>query len=464
MFCVKKFAPIFFLLLMLTGAFAQIVPTTPPALSHSGQFIVSGQPASFIAPQDIATNRSLVRLEPTLVAVSCERIKQALLTQLGTTQDKWRGKIYVVLHRARSANEQFGVTTERFTEGWSYRIDAPDAVESGQFVRVVTQVLLLEMANRGGNEHLAEAPLWLVEGMAELMQATSSTELVVQPPQFSARGLKFSPQMRDDRSHHALSGARDGIAKRASSKLDARHPLSRAQDVLTSRTPLTFDELSWPKPEQFVGDATLAYRSSAEVFIYELLRLKNGRGQLRNFITALPRQLNWQLAFLEAFHPDFDRQIDLEKWWALQSAHFAGRDLSQVWTVDESWKKLSTILHPDVQVHLGAENLPMRAEVSLQAVIREWNFLEQTKVLREKIRQLKDAQLRLAPAFVNVAGQYRQVLDDYLAAMQKAGPLPVGKMQVRQSVRKIIEETIRQLDGLDAKAEALRLMPVAGAN
>ncbi len=437
----KRFVAMIVLLSAISVSFGQVIPTRPPTQSHSGQFIVSGQAASFIVPPQIATNRSLIRLEPTLVAVSCERIKQALLGELGVTQDKWHGKIYVVLHRAQSVDEQFAVTTEKFTDGWSYRIDAPDAVRADQFVRVATQVLLLEMANRGNGERLAEAPAWLSEGMAELILASSKTELVVQPPQFAAGN--FIIRTRDRTNYNVLA---------------------RVRATLANRAPLTFDELSWPKPEQFVGDAAQVYRSSAEVFIYELLRLKNGRAELRDFVASLPKQLNWQLTFLETFHADFDRQVDVEKWWALQSAHFAGRDLSQVWNRDESWKKLDNILHPDVQVHVGANESPMRAEISLQAVIREWDFLKQTKIFREKSRQLRDAQLRLAPQLITLTEQYRQVLEKYLQEMQKAGPLPIGKNQFRQSVKKVIADTLVQLDALDAKAGALRTMPIAGAN
>jgi len=454
----KRFVAMIVLLSALSASFGQVIPTRPPTQSHSGQFIVSGQSATFIVPTQIATNRSLVRLEPTLVAVSCERIKQALLNELGVTQDKWHGKIYVVLHRAQSVDEQFAVTTEKFTDGWSYRIDAPDAVRADQFVRVATQVLLLEMANRGNGERLAEAPALLSEGLAELILASSKTELVVQPPQFSAHGIKFSPQSFD------ISSRRPKNNSGSQSWMNESHPLARVRDVLANRAPLTFDELSWPKPEQFIGDAAQVYRSSAEVFFYELLRLKNGRAELRDFIASLHKQLNWQLTFLEVFHEDFNRQIDLEKWWALQSAHFAGRDLSQVWNRDESWKKLDNILHPDVQVHVGAKESPMRAEINLQSVIREWDFLEQTKILREKSRQLRDAQLRLAPQLITLTEQYRQVLEKYLQEMQKAGPLPIGKNQFRQSVKKVIADTLIQLDALDAKAGALRTMPIAGGS
>src|SRR5207237_7827101 len=69
--------------------------------SHSGQFIVRGlalgAPLAGAAPEGEV---SYARLDPALLAVSCERIKAAVLDEL-TTKDQWRSKIYVFLHPVR---------------------------------------------------------------------------------------------------------------------------------------------------------------------------------------------------------------------------------------------------------------------------------------------------------------------------------------------------------------------------
>src|ERR1043166_3369278 len=65
--------------------------------SHSGQFLVRGLPLMRRAPvADTNSEVAYVRLDPTLLAVSCERVKSALLEELGM-KDQWRGKILVVL-------------------------------------------------------------------------------------------------------------------------------------------------------------------------------------------------------------------------------------------------------------------------------------------------------------------------------------------------------------------------------
>jgi hypothetical protein len=416
---------------------AQSISPTPSAKSRSGQFIVYSEPVSPLVAPKLATNITLVALDAVGISVSCERIKQAVLSEL-FAKDTWRGKVSIVLRHARSSDDEVVVNAIRFTDGWNYAVQMPDRVQPSRFVRAMTRVVLLEMANRNAPVS-ADLPAWLAEGMSELVITSSAVDLIVRPSHASP-AIAFTLQTHETTNWF---------------------PLARAQQLLSTRQALTLEELSWSKPEE--DKAIDVYRASAHLMVYELLRLKNGRAALRNFIVALPKRLNWQLTFLEAFRSDFPTQLDWEKWWALQTAHFAGRNLAQAWTTDDSWKKLDSILHPDVEVRVSANQFPMRADVSLQAIIREWDYVRQTQTLREKIRQLKDAQLRVAPYLLTLTTQYRQTLENYLQQMQKAGPLPVGTTQVRESVKKIIADTLKQLDALDAKAEALRTMPIASS-
>ena len=115
----------------------------------------------------LATNQDFVELEPTLATVSCERIKQMLVRELNVTAP-WRGTIYLVLYPARSAGDAITITSDRFKNGWQYRVDLPDVVERPRYVRAMVQVLLLELANRTAPARGAEIPLWLVEGFSQL--------------------------------------------------------------------------------------------------------------------------------------------------------------------------------------------------------------------------------------------------------------------------------------------------------
>src|ERR1039458_3528234 len=56
--------------------------------------------------QELTANTNLVRLEPALLAVAAERFKVSLWQQLGLKSDStWLGKVYFVLHPARSPDE-----------------------------------------------------------------------------------------------------------------------------------------------------------------------------------------------------------------------------------------------------------------------------------------------------------------------------------------------------------------------
>src|SRR5437868_4445645 len=71
--------------------------------SISGQFVVLSTPAAVRSPMASAleNDTNFVRLAPTLLPVSCERIKQLLSHQLNTTSP-WRGKIFLRLYPTAS--------------------------------------------------------------------------------------------------------------------------------------------------------------------------------------------------------------------------------------------------------------------------------------------------------------------------------------------------------------------------
>ncbi len=133
-------------------ACAQLAPPDlVSARSYSGQFIAYAGRSAPLPPAvlSLATNQDFVQLEPTLATVSCERIKQLLLRELDATAP-WRGTIYLVLYPARAASDTITITSERFKNGWQYRVDFPDVVERSRYVRAMVQVLLLEHGESHG--------------------------------------------------------------------------------------------------------------------------------------------------------------------------------------------------------------------------------------------------------------------------------------------------------------------------
>jgi hypothetical protein len=274
--------------------------------SHSGQFVVyAGRSSAFPSPTlALATNQSFVRLEPTLATVSCERIKQALTRELGATAP-WSGTVYLVLHPAQAPGDTITITSERFKDRWQYRVDFPDLVEQSRYVRVIVQVLLLEMANRTAQTRSSEIPAWLVEGLSQLLLTSSEVALTLSPPGPNANGVSYSATVVNARKE----GYREQTHKQ-----------------LRGRPPLTFEGLSWPAEDLSSGDMGDLYRCSAQLFVGELLRLPDGRECVRSMLAQLPQHYNWQFAFLHAFNAFFERPLDVEKWRALSVAQATGKN------------------------------------------------------------------------------------------------------------------------------------------
>jgi hypothetical protein len=414
------------------SALAQFLrPDTLTASSRSGQFLV--QAVSSVEPASIlATNQSLIHLEPTLLAISAERIKQELSRELEANQP-WRGKIFVTLYPAAGAEDGAVLGSEQFSDGWQYRLLLPDVIERGRYVRAITQVLLLELANRSAELHSAEIPTWLVEGLSRQLLASKEVEIILPPPATRVNGIAVTAAVKDSRWES---------------------PLNRAHKQLTTYPPLTFQDLSWPTPAQLADEAGEIYRSSAQLFVNSLLHLNDGRACLRAFLAELPRHYNWQFAFLSAFRTHFARPLDIEKWWALQVANFTGYDLTQIWPADKSWQKLDDAVRSGIQVRTGADELPFHAQASLQNIVRDWDRVPQTLAIKSKLQELETVQSRVSRDLFFLVEDYRKVLAAYLNNRDKPG-LVLG-LRKKAARRHAVVVALMQLNALDSQRLALR--------
>jgi hypothetical protein len=390
------------------------------------QFVVTGPKLGSVAPSlSTSANATRILLDPALVAVSCERIKQAILREFGM-RDEWRGKIFVNLQMRWKPDAQILVTSAFGAGRWSYRIEAPNEVEKGRFLRVIVQVLLLEMANRNAGARQSEVPFWLTEGITARLRATALPGLVLEP-QTTIVGTVVN-----------------------------HDPFAEARQLLRTRTPLTLDELSWPKPAQLEGESGRLYQGCAQLFVSELLRLRNAPACMRDMLGLLPQYFNWQTAFLRAFGAHFSRLVDVEKWWTLTLVQFTGRDPTRFWTRHESLDQLDAILVTPAQVRSSKSQLPSATKVPLQTVIQIWQSQRQLPVLREKIGQLQALRLRVPQNLVLVVDAYRVVLDSYVQKRSNVGVSPSEKNQQVANARVLVRETVKQLNALDARREQLR--------
>lgn len=419
---------------------AQMTIPTPSARSASGQFVIHDRRGAVkpATPTVRGGNGEAnhFELEPAFLAVSCERIKRALYFELDAPQP-WQGKVHVTIQRS-GVDEDATFVSERFRDGWNYQLSLPQRIERTKFIRTLVQVLLTEMANRSAGEHPAEIPAWLIEGLTQHLLATRESELILTPPVTSIGGLNTRPIMIEKRD---------------------QGPLEAARLVLRDRPPITIEELSWPTLDQITAPAGEPYRRSAQLFVAELTRLKHGRSCLRETVTGLGRCYNWQTAFLQAFREHFPNQLALEKWWSLQVVYFVGRDPTQLWTAEESWQKLDQALRTTVAIRSTLAEMPAHGDVSLQAIIREWDRVRQATTIRGKLRDLELAKVRVAPEFILLTEDYRRVLATYLEKQERSGSALANILFLRPSPKQTARDAIRELDELDARRAVLHPRP-----
>jgi hypothetical protein len=410
-------------------------PVVNSVQSASGQFVVNG-PAQFSPPvllPGAAINTNLVRLEPALLSVSAERVKDSLRRKLGIAPNEpWQGKIFLVLHPAQSLDEDVTIVSQPFLNGWNYQVQLPDVLSQTRFLRAMTSVLLLELANRNATgARAAEIPGWLTDGLSQQLSAAGSPEIVLSAPGRLVNGL---PQNR-------MVTTQRGV-----------NPLADARAVLRDHAALTFDQLSWPADAQLTGEDGGVYRASAQLFVSELLHLKSGPAHLRAMLAALPGCYNWQTAFQSAFRENFPRPLDVEKWWALQVVSFVAHNSGPRWTPAVSREKLDETLSVPVEVWTASNALPARAEVSMQAVIRNFEPSRQAAILQTKLRDLELAQLRMAAPLAALTDEYRRTVAGYLGQNREPQPRwSKHPLPQKTSAR----ATLKKLDELDTQRRTI---------
>lgn len=402
--------------------------------SYSGQFIVQSAPPSFGSAMVsfLENDTNYVRLDPTLLTVSCERIKQILWRELEVASP-WNGKIFLRLYPINSADDPILIDSEHFQDGWQYRVALPNLIQREKFLRSMVRVVLLELANRNATAHSAEIPVWLTEGLSRQLLESDQREVILPPPQMSDAGLRITTLMVNARRER---------------------PLELARKELSAATPLSFQQLSWPVPDPLTGEPTELFRSSAQLFVHQLLASPDGPACLRNLLSELPGYYNWQFAFFHAFRESFTQPLEVEKWWSLQLLHFTGRELTENWPPEESWQKLDELVRSTVQIRVGTNELPLQAEITLQTIIRDWESTRQTRALETKLTELQMLRPRLTQELAVLVDSYCTTIETYLQNLNhKSFILPFRRQALRQ---RNVEQTLKLLDELDTRRAGLR--------
>ncbi len=400
-------------------------PERPPL---TAQISVAGT-WGFVLSSTLSAKTGLeetIQLDPNLLIVACERLKEMLLREINQT-DQWHGRINIIINSAMDENELPWLTAEYRPEGWSYELVFPKNISPRQLVRSLTHSLLLEIANRQAGKDSADLPFWLVEGMAANVQANNLPTYVIEP-----KAETFGNRI----------------------KLDGLGPV---RTLLRTQAPLTFNELSWPDAEKLaVPEERNFYRSCAQLFVFALLHEKDGGACLTQTLQLLGKHANWQIAFLEGFHSHFAQLRDVEKWWGLTCVNFTGRDLSTELTGEDGLKKLQQALTVPAQIHLDPDRLPTEAQLTLQEAIRQLDDEAQLTAVQYTLQSLADLRPRVTKELAGLINKYESALQGYLRQRQAVRPALASKSSPSR-LASARDGICQQLTRLDQERDALRL-------
>lgn len=402
---------------------------TLTTFSQSGQFVVTGPRSKRPGTMELLDPENPVReLTPQTVAVSCERVKAAVLEVL-EIPDAWRtggggmGKILVSIDATVRTNRSVAVQASPFERGWQFRLALPTRIDETRLVRALTQALLLELANRPGNQRLGEPPLWLVEGLTQAVLAESPEGVILQPQ------------------------------TRAMTVIRVDETAGRLRDRLRRRAPLSFYQLSQPDLDAMDERAWDHYGACAHLCVRELLRVPEGRDRLLRWLRSLQGFWNWQTGFTDAYRPVFHSLLDVEKWWALTLANAVGRDAtSATWPAAFALRKLDEALHP-VGILPGTGARPGRLQ--LEEVLNRWEFDRQVPLLRQLLQQMHAIRISSPPEVAALVFRHIDIIEEYLVVRGRQGPYTSMRGQVPPSVKIATRTAVSRLRELQSERDRL---------
>ena len=131
---------------------------------------------------------------------------------------------------------------------------------------------------------------------------------------------------------------------------------------------------------------------------------------------------------------------------------FVAHNSGPRWTPAVSREKLDETLSVPVEVWTASNALPARAEVSMQAVIRNFEPSRQAAILQTKLRDLELAQLRMAAPLAALTDEYRRTVAGYLGQNREPQPRwSKHPLPQKTSAR----ATLKKLDELDTQRRTI---------
>ena len=399
----------------------QRFPLELATTSQSGQFVVVGPRVPGLSPpREFQPGSAPRTLTPQTLAVACDRIKTETLRVL-SIPDVWRtagARIHVTIEPTLRTNLPVPIEASPYEATWKFQVRVPSSLSEERLTRAIVQAVLLDLANRAGNQRAAEAPLWLTEGV---------TRFVLQS---SVEGTLPAPETR------------------TSMEVRRQETLAQVREQLSRFEPPSFHELSQPDLDAMPDRAWQRYAAAAHLCLHELRRLPEGDARLRAWIFGLQNHWNWQTGFIESFQPIFRSLLDTEKWWAITLANFTGRDAAQAWPAEFTLRKLDEALQP-VGILPGAGSRARR--MPLAEIIADWDFQRQLPVLRQLLQQLHAIRINAPPDLRPILFRYIDLVDTYLDSRSRVGLTPLVRGQAPVSPKLVVREATQRLRDLDAE-------------
>jgi hypothetical protein len=291
-------------------------------------------------------------------------------------------------------------------------------------VRSLTEVVLLEMANRENQSTVcAQPPLWLAEGMNQLLVGDYGRDLVIE----SQTSLVRSERKPD--------------------------PLKESRLQLRGREPLGFSALTLMTSEQVAPDSFPQFQASAALLAH-LLTDETRRARTGQFLAQLPASLNWQTTFLALNRAEFATLLEAEKWWAVNAAHELAAAPDQFWAPAAVTARLADLFTESALVRTSDGSAENPDRVALSRVVLEWDWPTQSLVLQRKVAQLQLLLLRTPeqPAPLRrLVGESLRTLERYLGERQGAGTGPTNRGEPNDRAMVLAKGTARRLAALEAR-------------
>jgi len=412
--------------------------------SRSAQFIVTGpnQPTVW-APRDLRDIhpkqnpllKDVVQLTPSELALSCEQVKRAYLNQLDTT-DRPGSRISINIKPWLQPQANVLITAVRYNDGWRYELIVPEYIERRKLLRGLVQVLIQEMGNRLNDGDSVQVPMWLREGLTEIMLERDGTALIAEASRIkNPLGNQFV---------QVDAPTRDKVWN---------DPLSIVREKLKITPPFSFSDLSVPVDDEIARLGFEHYQHSAHLFVSELLQLRDGQQKLRTYIQDLFRFSHPQFALFDAYRANFTSALEVEKWWSVAQVNFLGRQDRARWPEKNALAKLNEILQPQVRIRLDTNAVPISETITLKQLITDVDFDQQRPVLNQMVNQLQRLEWNLPPDLLKLVYDYHVLILNYANKRELLSSSKGNSRTASSNAKPLIKDTLKQLEFMETLRE-----------